>query len=91
MKKALLGLLGFVLVTVAGVYLFRTPLKETAIEKLVADMFVAADTDGFEPGLAIGDRFPPLLAQYQDQTITDVGEFISDKGMIFMANRSVDW
>ena len=91
MKKALLGLLGFVLVTVAGVYLFRTPLQETAIEKLVADMFVAADTDGFDPGLAIGDRFPPLLALYRDQTITDVGEFISDKGMIFMANRSVDW
>ncbi len=91
MKKALLGLLGFVLVTVAGVYLFRTPLQETATEKLVADMLVAADTDGFDPGLAIGDRFPPLLAQYQDQTITDVGEFISDKGMIFMANRSVDW
>ena len=23
--------------------------------------------------------------------VTDLGEFIADKGMIFIANRSVDW
>ncbi|MCZ6830454.1 MAG: hypothetical protein O7F73_12875 [Gammaproteobacteria bacterium] len=91
MKKALLGVLGFIVIAAGSIYLFRIPLKEMTIEKLVADMFVPADTDTFDPGLAIGDRFPPLLAEYQGQTITDMGEFISDKGMVFMANRSVDW
>ena len=91
MKKALLGVLGIIVVAVASVYLFRAPLQEMALEKMLANMFVSADTDAFDPGLAIGDRFPALLAEYQGQTITDMGEFISDKGMIFMANRSVDW
>jgi hypothetical protein len=91
MKKALVGVLGALVVVAAGVYLLRAPLKERAIEKMVAEMFVSADTDSFDPGLAIGDRFPLLLAEYQGQEITDMGEFISDKGMIFIANRSVDW
>ena len=54
-------------------------------------MFVSADTDSFDPGLAIGDQFPPLMAMYQGETISDMGQFIGDKGMIFIANRSVDW
>lgn len=91
MKKVLLGLLGFVVVAVGAVYLFRAPLKEVAIAELVSDMFVEGDTDNFDPGLAIGDRFPPLLASYQGETISDMGEFINDRGMIFIANRSVDW
>jgi hypothetical protein len=91
MKKVLLGFLGFVVVVIGGVYLFRAPIKEAAIAELVSDMFIEGDTDSFDPGLAIGDRFPPLLASYQGETISDMGEFISDKGMIFVANRSVDW
>jgi hypothetical protein len=91
MKKALLGVLALVVVAVGGVYLYRAPLMDMTLEQLLAGMFVPADTDSFDPGLDIGDRFPPLLAEYNGRTVTDMGEFISDKGMIFIANRSVDW
>ena len=91
MKKIFVGLLGFIVIAAGGVYLFRQPLMEMAGESVTADMFVSADTDSFDPGLAIGEQFPALLASYQGEPITDMGEFLSDKGMIFMANRSVDW
>ena len=91
MKKVLVGALGILVVAVAGAYLLSAPQKEMTLEQRVAEMFVSADTDSFDPGLAIGDRFPLLLAEYQGQELTDMGEFISDKGMIFIANRSVDW
>ena len=91
MKKILLGVLGLVVITVGGVYLYRAPLMNSALDQMLAVMFVPADTDDFNPGLAIGDQFPPLLAEYNGQNVTDMGEFISDKGMIFIANRSVDW
>jgi hypothetical protein len=91
MKKALLGVLGLAVVAAVGVYLFRAPVMNTALESMLAEMFVPADTDSFNPGLNAGDSFPPLLAAHQGQNLTDMGEFISDKGMIFIANRSVDW
>jgi hypothetical protein len=91
MKKALLAVLALVVIAVGGVYLYRAPLMNSALEQMLAVMFVPADTDSFNPGLDIGDRFPPLLAEYNGQRVTDMGEFISDKGMIFIANRSVDW
>ena len=90
MKKALFSVLGLAVV-VAGLYFYRAPLKNTALEQMLAVMFVPADTDSFNPGLDIGDRFPPLLAMHNGQRVSDMGEFISDKGMIFIANRSVDW
>ena len=91
MKKVFTGLIGFIVIAAAGVYLFRQPLMETVGEGITANMFVSVDSDAFDPGLAIGDTFPALLARYRGKTITDMGEFLSDKGMIFIANRSVDW
>lgn len=55
------------------------------------DVFIAADTDDFDPGLPIGADFPPIRALYQGQVITDIDQFIRDKGAVFIANRSVDW
>ena len=62
-----------------------------AAGKLTADMFLLADTDSFDPGLSLGSSFPAIKASYQGEEITDVNQFIHDKGMIFIANRSADW
>ena len=91
MKKVLIGIVSLALVAVLGAYLFRGQLKETAVEAMVADMFLEADTDSYDPGLAIGDTFPALKVNHEGKIISDMGQFISDKGMIFIANRSVDW
>jgi len=55
------------------------------------EMFIAEDTDGFDPGLAIGDQFPPIRALYQDEEISSIDGFMGERGAIFIANRSADW
>ena len=55
------------------------------------DVFISADTDSFDPGLAVGEQFPSIRALYQGQEISDIDAFIRDKGAVFIAQRSVDW
>ena len=76
---------------VALLYLFRAPLKEAAYAKVTEDMFVAADTDDFDPGPALGSRFPGLRATYQGRVITLVNEFAGRNGTVLVASRSFDW
>ena len=90
-KKVLITLVCVVLVVASGGYLFKEQLWEKIQTLITADMYVAADTDNFDPGLAIGEYFPNIKAQYQGQEITSVDRFIHDKGMVFIANRSADW
>lgn len=91
MKKVLVSIVVVLVVIVAGGNLFRTQLIHLFKDEITANMFVAADSDGFDPGLAIGDTFPILHAQYQGEIINDMGQFVEDRGMIFIANRSADW
>ena len=55
------------------------------------EMFIAADTDGFDPGLAIGEQFPTIRALYEGEEITSIDSFMGERGAIFIANRSADW
>ena len=55
------------------------------------EMFIAEDTDGFDPGLAIGDQFPPIRALYEGEEISSIDAFMGENGAIFIANRSADW
>ncbi len=91
MIKKMLTATFVLFVVAAGLYLFKAQLWDFTAKKLTADMFVEADTDGFDPGIAIGEQFPDIDALYQGREVTDVGEFIHDKGMVFIANRSADW
>jgi hypothetical protein len=91
MKKILLGLVATLVVAAGLIYVFRGALWETATQRMTADMFIEADTDDFDPGLPIGAQFPTLHASYQGAPITDAGQFIHDKGMVFIANRSANW
>ncbi len=91
MKKFLQGLAIFIAVAAIGIYLGREPLLEMTMSAITEDMFVTEDTDAFNPGLSVGTRFPELQTRYQGQLISDMGQFLSDRGMIFIANRSADW
>jgi hypothetical protein len=91
MKKFFIGLVCAVLVIGAGMYLFRAPLKEAAMERITADMFVAADTDAYDPGVAIGTTLPALRALFGGREVSGVEEFMGRRGLVLVVNRSVDW
>ena len=91
MKNKLASFAGLALLLGAGIYLARAPLWDMAVEKLTDNMFVEADSDSFDPGLRVGQYFPQIAAVYQGNEIHSVEQFINDKGMIFIANRSADW
>lgn len=91
MKKVLIGVAAFVMVAGVGIYAFRAPLLEAATDRMTANMFVARDTDAYDPGVAVGQPFPAIRARYQDRELTDVGEFTGSRGTVVYVNRSVDW
>ncbi|MGL4566469.1 MAG: peroxiredoxin family protein, partial [Halioglobus sp.] len=90
MRKLLLAVFLLLLATALG-YLLRQPLKEFAYGLLTQDMFVARDTDDFDPGPALGSRFPGLRASYRGRDITLIEEFAGRNGTVFIASRSLDW
>ena len=91
MKKVLMAIVILVVLAGAGMFLFQEPVKEMAMEKMTSDMFIASDDDAFDPGLPVGSRFPPILASLDGATITDVSQYSGPNGLVFVANRSVDW
>lgn len=91
MKKFLMAIVVLIALAGIGIYLFQEPIKNMAIEKMTADMFVASDDDAFDPGLPVGTQFPPILASLDGATITDVSPYSGPSGLVFVANRSVDW
>jgi hypothetical protein len=91
MKKVLMGLAAALIVAGVGIYAFRVPLLEAAMDRMTADMFVARDTDSYDPGMAAGQPFPTIRARYQDREVAEIGEFMGPRGMVIYVNRSVDW
>ena len=80
------------IIVVAGLFWFVGEDLERAVkQQLTADMFVASDRDAFDPGLSVGARFPALSARLNAMPVTDISRLVGDKGMIFIAVRSVDW
>ncbi len=91
MKKIFLSIVGGVAVLAVVGYVLREPLFGVLKEQVTKDMFVSADADDFDAGLSIGTTFPPINALYQGAVLSDTGQFINDKGMVFIANRSAHW
>jgi hypothetical protein len=91
MKKFLLGSLTVIVVLAAAAFVFREPLMDALKERITADMFVSADTDAYDPGVAIGEPLPSLRALYDGAEITDVRRFAGANGTALVVNRSVDW
>lgn len=84
-------LLAVLVLAVALGYLWREQLKEATYAAVTKDMFVAEDSDEFDPGPALGSRFPGLRARYQGRDITLIEEFAGKNGTVFTASRSLDW
>lgn len=91
MKKVFVITLACLAVLAAGLYLFRAPLLEVAANQLTANMFVTADSGNFDPGIAVGQPFPAIHADYAGETVRDVTQFAGTNGLVFLANRSADW
>ena len=79
-------------IAVAGSFAFISPLlAQQGQRSNFDDIFIAEDSDSFDPGLPVGAQFPPIRALYEGREITEIDEFVRDKGAVFIANRSVDW
>ena len=91
MKKLALVVLVLLVAGSLILYLFREPLKELAYARVTDGMFVTADEDAFDPGPAIGSRFPGLRALYRGREITLLDEFAGARGTVLVASRSFDW
>ena len=91
MKKTALIIGAIVLLMAVAGYFYRESLKDAAFAKLTQDMFLDGDTDDFDPGPALGSRFPGLRATYGGETITLIEEFAGSNGTVFVASRSLDW
>ncbi len=91
MKRTLIIITAVLLTGGAMLYVFREPLKQFSYDRLTRNMFVAQDNDSFDPGPAVGSRFPGLRATYRDRDITLIEEFAGPNGTLFIASRSLDW
>lgn len=91
MRKGLLISLLVVALAALGVFAFREPIMGAIVERLTRDMFVATDTDAFDPGVSVGSALPAIRARLEDREVTDIGEFMGERGAVLIANRSVDW
>lgn len=89
MKKILLCSLA--IITISSIYVAHKPIAVYAQEKMTADMFLSEDTDQFNPGISIGEKFPNIRAWYGQTEKQDVQEFMGTKGLVVYMNRSVDW
>jgi peroxiredoxin len=74
-----------------ALYIFREPLREFAYATITEDMFVSVDDDDFDPGPAIGSRFPGIRAVYRSKEVSLLEEFAGSRGTALVASRSFDW
>ena len=86
MMKRAFGFLAIGAIALAGLGLLPAVAQQG-----LGNIFVHGDTDSFDPGLPIGAQFPAIRALYQGKEITDIDQFMGEKGVVFFANRSVDW
>lgn len=89
--KKLAVTLGLVVALFALVFLLREPLRELLYDGVTSDMFIAEDTDSFDPGPVIGSRFPGINATWQGEEAHLLEPFYGPNGTVLLATRSVDW
>ncbi|MAU91244.1 MAG: hypothetical protein CBD42_002745 [Gammaproteobacteria bacterium TMED182] len=74
-----------------GFLFYGEQIKRAVFQSLTSDMFVSVDDDSFDPGLSVGSAFPLLEATLGEIPVRDLSSLVGDRGMIFIASRSVDW
>ena len=91
MKKTLLTIFIVLATCVVAGYIFRQPLGELRDTWMTRDMFVPVDAANFNPGPAIGSRFPGLRARLEGRNVTLIDGFARGNGTLLIALRSLDW
>lgn len=91
MRKTLIIALAVLFGAMAMLYLFREPARDATYAKLTQNMFVPADDDDFDPGPALGSRFPGVRARFQGNDIVGIEQFAGPNGTVLIASRSLDW
>jgi len=90
-KRILLGFGIVAVIAAVAIYAYREPLMEAVAAQLTKDMFVAGDSDAFDPGVPIDAAFPKIHATYAGAELRDIDAFAGSRGTVFIANRSVVW
>ena len=91
MMRFLLISLSIVALIILVFAVFREPIEEAAYDSITEDMFVEQDNDNFDPGPALGSRFPGFNGLYENQPVTLLEPFAGPAGTLFMASRSFEW
>lgn len=65
--------------------------KQAMMDARDPAMFIAEDTDDFDPGLAIGTPLPAIAVQGAAQSWQSLEAFTGPKGLVIVAVRSVEW
>jgi peroxiredoxin len=91
MKKVLIALSLVVGVFVGLGFVFKAQFIELAKDAVTSDMFVVSDTDDFNPGTKIGEKFPAISAIFNDATVTSLTQFTGSRGAVFIVSRSLVW
>ena len=78
-------------IATAGLLAFSGSVLAQGMGPNLENMFLDADTDDFDPGLPIGADFPAIRAIYNGQEITNIDQFMGERGVAFFAVRSADW
>ena len=91
MRKLALAVTVLLVIAGLALYLFREPLREFAYATITEGMFVTADEDDFDPGPAIGSRFPGIRALHRGNEISLLEQFAGTRGTVLVASRSFDW
>ncbi len=74
-----------------GFLFYGEQIKRAVFQSITSDMFVSTDDDSFDPGIPVGSPFPLLETTLGDVPVRDLTSLVGDRGMIFIASRSVDW
>ena len=90
--KKFLTILALLIVVIAGaLFLFGDEVKQFAIDQVTKDMYVMQDDDSFDPGPAVGTKFPDITASWRGQPVNSLDQFAGENGTAFLATRSADW
>ncbi|WP_116365217.1 peroxiredoxin family protein [Parahaliea mediterranea] len=91
MQRVLIVFAALLLLAIALLYSCQDQLKEAAYSKVTEGMFVPADTDSFDPGPALGSRFPGVHARHKGETVRLLDDFAGPAGTVLVASRSLVW
>lgn len=89
-RKVLIGAVAVVALLAAAGFLLRDNVPDLMVWALTDDMFLAADTDAFDPGFD-GPDFPAVHVAYRGEVLSKLTQFSGQRGLVVLFSRSVVW